>query len=185
MTKKAPTTLGLVERSVLIDWLQPRVSIEGDCWIWRLSTCRNNQPRATLNGKSSTSVRKYIWQCCHPDSPPPKGKVTQPSCGEPLCVAPDHIVMRSKSVAQKIHAKRGVYSKPGPLAKRTATLRAGGKIERIKHQVRQDREAGMYLHDLAKKYEVTLTTIYRCLDTRRDMPVVAANSSVFAWMPAA
>jgi hypothetical protein len=179
--------LGLVSRAILEQWLSQRVRVDGDCWIWRMAVCKSNQPRAALNGKTSLSVRRYAWQCCHPkgvNQADGYARVTLTTCGEPLCVRPDHVVLRSKSDAQKLHHKRhGTYATPAMVAKRAKTLRANRIGARIADQVRANRAAGMTYRQLAEKHSVALGTIQRILSPK--VADAANGSSVFAWRPAA
>ena len=179
--------LGYVSREVLEAWLLERVSMDGECWLWRFAVCNAKQPRASLNGRSSLAVRRYVWQCCHPrgmNQADGYARVTVTTCGEPLCVNPDHVVLRAKSDAQKLHhARHGTYATPAMIAKRTKTLRANRIGARIADQVLADRASGMTYRQLTEKHSVAIGTIKRILSPK--VADAANGSSVFAWRPAA
>src|SRR5687767_8625125 len=76
--------------------LLARTVEEGECLIWR-GYVANKTPQVAHNGKMVT-VRRLMLQLQGKD---PKDYCAS-SCGDPLCVAPHHIVSRSKS----LHLKR-------------------------------------------------------------------------------
>ena len=48
--------------STLLDYLQPRVKEDADCWIWQLGLTSNGTPTMHPTGHKQTSVRRWMAQ---------------------------------------------------------------------------------------------------------------------------
>lgn len=169
---------GHVSREVLEAWLKVRTMDEGDCWLWRGAKCRLGLPRSNVNGSSSATVKRYVWQCCHPGAMFGHSRryVASSTCGEASCVNPDHIQM-----ARKRDVQAGKPTSPTVLAKRTAAMRKRGIGSQIAEQVKADRAEGATYAQLATKYDVAIGTIGRIF---KPECAHANGASVFTWRPA-
>lgn len=92
----------------------------GDCLRWNSSTSSNGGlPVMYFNGKSNQFVRRVLWTALHGELP--AGHVVTTSCGDKLCVAPDHLEATTKKVSARRAGKRGAYSNPAKIRKGVQT----------------------------------------------------------------
>lgn len=81
-----------MKRSEIVESFYSRTAELGDCLIWTGST-RGRRGRFEFHG-STWAAQNYAWEL-HKQRFVPKGTIVAPTCGNELCVAIDHLVMRS------------------------------------------------------------------------------------------
>ena len=130
---------------------------EGDCWIWTGHAAKGSVPMVrykSTEGKSvSVSARKM--SAIIAGRTVRDGKVCVPSCGEPLCVNPEHVkILTSNDFLSRI-------SKIGTSG--VANIRRAAKISetrRAKHakltqeDVQQIRESNLSQRELGKIFGI-------------------------------
>lgn len=106
--------------------LLARTVEEGDCLLWKGSMASTNIPTVCVEADARRSVRRLLWQMLN--GPIPANKFASCSCGEPRCVAPEHLVLMTKRQIAKRTAKTGVFANHVRVAKIAATKRAASPI---------------------------------------------------------
>lgn len=91
-----------------LDWLLERTRQDGECLAWCLLALQGRYPAATVCG-TRWYVRRLLWRITR-GRPVPKGCDICMSCGNDLCVHPDHLEARADS-----RRERGG---PTPIARR-------------------------------------------------------------------
>lgn len=110
---------------ITIEMIHARSIEDGDCWVWR-GGCGHGTPHMSENAKS-VPVRRWIAQ--HHLGKQIKGAFATNSCGNPLCVAPDHVLVVTRARLQKLVSDRIKYQKnPMRNAKISAKKRAQSKF---------------------------------------------------------
>lgn len=154
--KSAPVTL---------DTIYGRCDEVGDCWIWR-GACSHKAPAINIGGMS-TSVRRFIAGTLQGKSI--KGRYVTVCCGEPLCVAPDHLRVVTRSQLNTMAARRTGYGQN--LARAAKLAQARRRRARLSPElVQMIRESDLSDAQLAKQLGVAKSTINdaRRGDTWRD-----------------
>ena len=105
-----------------VDSLMGRCRIDGDCWIWT-GWHSGKTPYVDVNGRM-TSVRKVLIGLLGRKE---RGPFYSCNCGNPSCVAPDHIVMRTQKEHSRVMSKRSAQvAGADRIIKITAARRARG-----------------------------------------------------------
>ena len=150
--KKEPADWDDVKRRISEQYIE-----EGDCWIWTGHAAKGSIPmvryKSTEGKWVSTSARKLsamlAGRTVH------DGKVCIPSCGEPLCINPEH----TKILSNRDHLTR--VSELGVSG--VANIRRAAKISetrRAKHakltqeDVRQIRDSNLTQRELSRLYGI-------------------------------
>lgn len=96
--------------------LKSRCQEDGDCWIWQGIASKGGVPKINVhcgrgkNGRSVLSARRVVWEALK--GPIPEGKYITPSCGQPGCLNPEHLVYTTKAkIAAQIGARPDVKAK--------------------------------------------------------------------------
>lgn len=134
-----------------VESLLARTVEEGDCLLWQ-GYVTSKTPQVDLNGKM-VSVRKLLTQLQGKEVR--SGTYFSNSCGNYLCVCPEHTVQRSRkqhSVAMGKAANSGANNVIR-LSKITAKKRATGKLDMA--TARQIREQAGTYRDIARQYGVS------------------------------
>ena len=88
--------------SRLFDRIRAMIVEVGDCWEWR-GALQSNSPVPTMNYKGKVGpVRRHIAE---ERGVPLQGKLATHSCGNQLCVNPDHVILVSRKRLQARIAK--------------------------------------------------------------------------------
>lgn len=89
-----------------LEAIEAKCEIVGDCWHWQGG--KSNKTPAVRDGEKTVNVRRYIFTELLGQEIPPKRLVTM-GCGNLDCVAPDHLVVRTRKQMQAAAAKRTKY----------------------------------------------------------------------------
>lgn len=147
-------------RAAALSFLAPRCDEEGSCLIWRRAVNSGGSPVASIDGKSSRSVRRWVWSCVHGEDP--GGLLVIPACGHPRCLAPGCLVAVAPGMVNTAIAERGGMRTP---ARRAACRRSGRMVSRLKladvRVIRARRAAGETLATIARYYGVSISAISR------------------------
>lgn len=93
---------------------------EGDCLLWTGHSSEGKFPRLRKGGGQFV-VRRLLWSLAHEAMP--NGLQVGCSCKSPLCVHPDHLVVRTKAKAQ-----RGAKRTPDVCVRVATVRRAKSKL---------------------------------------------------------
>lgn len=160
---------------------------ETGCLNWKLSVPGDGTLRATVCGINGLSVRRMVWQLIHPrlDLGTRRPYAT---CGNPLCLNPEHLKARTVKQAHKAAAERGSYSCPIAHAKRAAAARERRSQDHKERRQRiyDLRAEGRTLVEISQEVGLHWRCVGKVLRGEKwSNASPAANSSVFAWRPAA
>lgn len=126
--------------------LRARIVEEGDCWMWT-GNVANGLPRWTFDGKPN-SARRVVWEAVH--GPIEPGIQIGVRCENVLCVHPDCLVARTRSMASK-EMVRTVHA-----AMRMAmTKRSKSRLS--EESVREIRSSSKNSYQLADEYGICQT----------------------------
>lgn len=94
---------------------------DGDCWIWQGGASHGTRPIARISG---TQQVIYVHRLVLELLKKPAGELyAYPSCGNPMCVCPDHTRAMTRSDVMRIVAKR-----KGSAARKTVNSRISSKL---------------------------------------------------------
>lgn len=103
--------------------LKDRSDEVGDCWIWNQGTSNTGYPQMKVYGCGCKLVRRLAAELAG-KTPAPRQPVDT-TCGEKLCVNPDHMRLTTQKAVGKRAAERGAFSTVSRAAKISAASRAG------------------------------------------------------------
>lgn len=136
--------------------LKAKTVEEGDCWLWRGYSVKGLRPQVFHAGKV-VGVKRLVFTLL--GKPPHPGHFIWSKCGNPLCINPDHFVVRRPS--EHCNAMRKEFnSSTGRSFQRqrmTLTKQAQGKLDMDK--VREIRASQESISVLAEKYAVSKALI--------------------------
>ncbi len=143
-----------------LESLQARTVEEGDCWLWR-GYIQNGTPQVMRYGegkKGMYSVRRFLREL-QTGRPQPSGHYGN-VCGNPLCVAPDHILYKNVKNHMRDMALNRIHGPVDRLKKRQVRIDKGlTKLDMEKAQeIRVSSETSA---ELAQKYGVNQSLIKR------------------------
>lgn len=95
----------------------------GDCWIWTQGTNGAGYPQVKVPGGTAQLVRRLA--AAVGGKPPAKGQPVTTTCGEKLCVNPEHMKPSTKKAIGKAAAARGAFSGLSRAGKIAGARRAG------------------------------------------------------------
>lgn len=155
----------------------------GDCMLWALGRNSKGWPQARLDGKPQLVQRYIVTQLQGRDVPPRSAVTTK--CGERLCVAPAHLVVRTRSAILRHTYATERRMTAAEYARRLARMQADGRakldwdtVEQIRARPAQDSHA-----KLAREFGMSEKAIAN-VRTFRAWRTQMAASSVFSWRPA-
>jgi len=144
-----------------LDTVLDRCDEVGECWIWKHSCKAGRNPQATIEGKTGSIVRPFIYDVLL-KKPRPIGSTIGATCGEPKCCNPAHLVWKSRSDVIRSTYKSGARSKPAmTLQRRERAIRHGwAKLTMDKAtEIRMRRAGGESTATLAAETGVGVSTI--------------------------
>lgn len=156
--KNEPSNWGDVKAKIM-----QRHTEVGDCWEWQSFT-HNGRPvvhfKSTTGKNTCAPTRLLVAKLW--DKKVPTGFKCVPSCGNPLCVNPEHI----KVISQRDHLKRAskVSHTQGNEQLRAAKIAETRRAQHAKldwEKVNAIRESEMSHRKLGAQYGVSLTVIGR------------------------
>lgn len=141
--------------STLIDTITKHVVEDGDCWSWTgaLQSCGATP---TMNYKRKTgSVRRFILL---ERGPKANGMLATYSCGNPLCVHPEHVVWaKRKTVQQRTTAEQGHQNDILRRKKLADKARAKGKLNEELAAAVREAEGNQY--EIAARFGISQATV--------------------------
>lgn len=141
-------------KPVTLDIIQARCDEVGDCWIWRGALSHGIQPAISIN-RRSTNVRRFVADLLGRQT---KGLYVTACCGEPLCVAPDHLRVVTRSQLNTMAAERTGYGKN--IARAAKLAQASRRRARLSPElVQMIRESDLSDAQLAKQLGVAKSTV--------------------------
>jgi hypothetical protein len=143
-----------------LDSLKARTIEEGDCWLWQ-GYIANNTPQVVSyasGSKRMVSVRRLLREL-ETGRVQPDGHYSN-TCGNPLCVNPDHTIWRGQDAHMRAMAKKRRVSDVTANKLRNYRVNTGqAKLSESKAQeIRLSEEPGPVL---AERYGVSRSWINR------------------------
>lgn len=138
-----------------VDYILSRCVEEGDCLMWTGHVSKDRLPIISEN-KAKKSARRKLYEAIK-GAELPKSKIVRMSCGNHLCLNPDHLQALTIAQARKADGKAGKYSTPAMQITRTRNARARGKL--TLEQAREIRASSLSLRQLAEIYGVDKSNI--------------------------
>lgn len=127
----------------------------GDCWEWQ-GALQHKSPVPTMNyGGSVKPVRRHIAEA---SGAVLAGKLATYSCGNQLCVNPDHVIVVTRRRLQQRTAKElKPQSNPMRIKKLSDIARARGKLTPELAQAIRDAEGTQ--RDIAARFGISQATV--------------------------
>lgn len=144
--------------NVTAEEIKNRCDELGDCWIWKQTTSSTGYPIMKVHGCGCQLVRRLSATLAG-KTPAPRQPVDT-TCGEKLCVNPDHMRPTTPQAVAKRAAKRGAWSSVSRAAKISAARRAG-RVKLTDEQVAEIRASSEPETKLAPLYGVNRSYIGR------------------------
>lgn len=141
---------------MLIEKIQRHVTIEGDCWEWR--GCMNGPiPTMKHDGKVANVRRLVLIEM----GVPMKGFIATYTCGNPMCVNPEHTARSSRAQMNR-RIMADMSSATNTLrSKRIADAKREKHAKLSQADVEQIRASGETHHDLAARFGISKSIIGR------------------------
>lgn len=151
----------------------------GDCMLWT-GAGRDRTPRVHVDGRT-LSLRRYVYAMHRGVAVEslPAGLMCVPKCGDPACIAPEHLVMRTKQRHQRELAKLGIYSAPEANARRAAGARRSGHARMTMELASWVRESRQPAVEVARCLGVSRGTIDAVRQMRAWVATARPARSVF------
>lgn len=156
--------------NALIARIYKHVEEEGECWNWTgaLQSC-GATPTMRWQGKIG-AVRRFILL---ERGPKTKGMLATYSCGNPMCVHPEHLVWaKRKTVQQRTTTEHGHQNDILRCKKLADKARANGKL--TLELAAAVREAEGVQHEIAARFNVSQATV-SAIKTGRTWRAYGAN----------
>lgn len=118
------------------------------CWIWLYSLTSNGYGQFSYNGRQRRAIRVAyeIYKDKIPD-----GMIVRHKCDNKLCVNPDHLVLGTHNDNMSDMVKRN----------RQARGEKTGNNKLTEEQALDIYNSTSYYKELAQKYNITVTQVYR------------------------
>lgn len=123
---------------------------EGQCLIWQGLTARGPLPMIHI-GNSNVSARRKLYEFLNGVTVE-ADRVVRTTCGEKLCMNPDHLICMTRTKAKKLDGANGAYNTARMQAIRYRTTRERAKL--TIEQAREIRASEESARALAKRYGV-------------------------------
>ena len=150
---------------------------EGQCRLWT-GYMVNGSPLINVNG-AGTSVRRLVWREKH--GPIAPNLLAHAQCGNPACVAAEHIVLMTAQEIAKKAAAAGAFSTPQRRAAQSAAARRHAKKLNLE-LAREIRLSSDTSKVVAARYGISPSLVKKVRAGKAWADGVL-GSSVFAWRP--
>lgn len=154
----------------------------GDCMLWALGRNSSGWPQARLDGKPWLVGRYIVIQLLGREVGSRQAVTTR--CGDRNCVAPEHLVVRSRSAIMRTAYATGRRMTAAEYAARLARCQSEGRAKLdwgLVEQIRARPQAETHA-EIARAFGVHEKTVAN-VRTFRSWRLQAAASSVFSWRP--
>lgn len=138
--------------------LKDRSDEVGECWIWKQGVTRNGYPQMKVKGCGCMLVRRVAAEIA--GKPPAPRQPVDTTCGEKLCVLPEHMRPTTPTAVGRRAAMRGAFSGVSRAAKIAAARRVG-RVKLSDEQVSEIRASTKSETILARKFGVHRSYIGR------------------------
>lgn len=140
----------------LTEKIQRHVTIEGDCWEW--CGCTNGPIPTMRHGGQVANVRRLVLI---DRGVPMKGFIATYTCGNPMCVNPEHTARSSRAQMNR-RIMADMSSATNALrSRRIAEVKRRTEAKLSQADVEQIRESGDTHQHLAARFGVTKSIIGR------------------------
>lgn len=142
------------------EWLLARCTEDGDCWLWNHARGEAGCPKygTRVEGEAvNVHLRRPVWQMANPGKSI-GNRMVSPSCGNPTCLNPDHLVLRTKG-----QVLREMMARPDVRARRSvASMRHRNRNAKLDmEKARYIRSSDKTLVQLGAELGVSLETVSR------------------------
>jgi hypothetical protein len=161
---------GVVHRKkgapVTLDVIRARSDEIGDCWIWKGATTHGS-PAISINGRAMPTRR---WLAETIQGKNTKGYYASVSCGELLCVNPEHVLLAKRGTINRMAAERTGYGKSLARSAKLAEARRRKYAKLSSELVAEIRASSLPVAELARLHGVAKSTIANAISgkTWRD-----------------
>jgi hypothetical protein len=139
-----------------LDQIKARCTEDGDCLLWNGSTDVGGRPKLSVKkaGEKCKTLqpRRLVWE--QAKGPIPKGKFVTVTCGNPGCLAEEHLELITKGEVIRRTAKKPDVQRRRHLAGLKSRERSPLTLE----QVRYIRECNKTLAAVAEELGIGATT---------------------------
>lgn len=169
--------------------LRCRIDSVTDCWNWSMAVYSTGLPIAHVrfpwapNVKKKTTGKRAAFEL-KSGKPTPKGWFVWSTCGNELCCNPDHAERGSPKAYGEAMKKYG-WHKDSPAHMRANRELMKKKRKLTDQQAEEIRNSDLSIAELSRIYGLGKSGICDIKRGNRYKTVGVANSSVFAWRPAA
>lgn len=113
-----------------IKWVKVRSDVEeSGCWSWRMSMHDGSSPQASYRARHIL-VRRELLKMKRGEIS--KKMIAWPTCGNPTCVNPDHLTMKSRSARLKGIPKTQAHCKKLAEAARKRSILTQAAVEAMR-----------------------------------------------------
>jgi hypothetical protein len=139
----------------LLTRIRALIEEDGECWTWQ-GALQTTSPVPTMNfnGKVS-SVRRHILEAKGVEA---NGRLATYSCGNQLCVNPDHVILITRKKLQQRTAKTLNYQ-INPLRRKRISEKARQHAKITNEIANQIREASGTQRQIAAQFGVSQATV--------------------------
>lgn len=148
-----------IHRKITLDSLPTHCVEEGECWLWQGYTTAGRVPYGYLHGKR-TAVRRIVLLLRDGRALGPQ-QVASTTCGDPLCVRPDHIRVTTRSKQLARAWRDGTINNTLRVLRITATQRKGAKAKLSQETARAIRASSVPGTQLAPQLGVSVHLVNR------------------------
>lgn len=140
-----------------LKFIKARTEEYGDCHIWQRGVNADGYPQMKLRNHACSLVRRIVFDLSGGKLVERQPIVT--TCGERLCVNPDHLKASTTARVSQEAAKRGAFSGIARCAKIAKSKRPSAKLTmEIAREIRLSTETGPVL---AARYGVNRSLVTR------------------------
>lgn len=133
-----------------LERIKARTYDDGGCWIWTGSNNGAGHPKLQ-NG----SARRKVWELSK--SAPQKHLVISVTCGNALCLNPDHLMCTTKAVVSRIsNARTSVKLRRSASSAKANRVKLGKITMEIAREIRSSDKQGK---DWAKELGVSVSLV--------------------------
>lgn len=148
-----------------LEYIRLRCRMEGDCWVWSLSTKEGRWPRMSVTRPDKKGVARQfclyvrhvvVWLSRGGRPRLGNNRAVITTCGNPMCVNPAHLKVISKAELNRINA-----GYQGTLSMRKKYAESRRRTSRLSDDdVKTIRESDKAAKEVAQEYGISLAYVY-------------------------
>lgn len=140
-------------------YIYARCKEDGDCWIWQNGTSGNGTPTMhPPGGGPQIGARRYFAAGLGLAI---KGRVVTTTCFNKLCVAPEHLLVTTRSKLGKLAHAHTAYASNIARCKKISDVRRAQSAKITPEQAAEIRQSSEILETVAQRYGISKATAQR------------------------